>query len=474
MQYKWTVLSVTTVGILMSGLDSRIVIVGLPQVASALGADAEQAIWFTQAYIFGSTIALLLIGKATDVVGRVKIYNAGFAIFTVGSLLTGLSQNPLQVIIFRVLQGFGSALLFTNSATLITDATPRQELGLSLGINQMSFRIGSIAGLTVSGVILSFLDWRFLFYLNVPIGIFGTYWSYRRLKEVEAFKSPGGMDWVGFATSSVSITSLLLALTFQAYGLSDMTLVYFLYILSILTLVGFVIQELRSSDPLVDLGLLRIPEFTSGSLALLLNGVAWGALLLLISLYFQIGKGMTPLTAGLTILPFEFAFLMTGPISGRLSDRFGKTRFILSGLIIQTVGLFLFSFVGITTPTYVPIVIMVIFGAGVGIFGSPNASHVMGAVPSNKRGIASALRALLLNVGLAVSLSLAVVLMTLVIPYDKVSALISENVGALSQADRILFIDSLKQTYLWLAVINGLAVVPVLFQLYFSREKKMN
>lgn len=470
MQYKWTVLTVTTVGILMSGLDSRIVIVGLPQVASALNADAEQAIWFTQAYIFGSTIALLLIGKTADVVGRVKLYNAGFAIFTIGSLLTGISDTPFEVIIFRVVQGFGSALIFTNSATLITDATPPHELGFSLGLNQLAFRIGSIAGLTASGVILSFFDWRALFLVNVPIGVFGTYWSYKRLKEIETFNRSNPTDWIGFGTSAVSITALLLALTFQAYGLSDMSLVYLLYLLAFLGLIAFVLQELKSQDPLVNFNLFRIPEFALGSLSQLLNAIAWGALLLLLSLYFQIGRGMSPLAAGLAILPFELAFLLTGPISGRLSDKFGKTPFTLSGLVIQTVALFLFSFIGIQTPYLVPITIMVIFGAGIGIFGSPNASYIMGAVPHNMRGIASALRALLFYIGYAMSLSLAVLLMTFVIPYNTVSALISDNVGAFTQPDRLLFIESLKQTYLWLALFNGLAILPVIFEVHRNRK----
>ena len=145
----------TTVGVLMAGLDSRIVIVGLPSVAASLGADAEQAIWITQAYVLGSTVALLLVGRISDIVGRVKLYTSGFAVFTLGSLLTSLATNPAQVIGFRALQGLGSAILFTNSAAMIVDATPSHELGLSLGINQVAFRMGSMAGLTVSGVILS-------------------------------------------------------------------------------------------------------------------------------------------------------------------------------------------------------------------------------------------------------------------------------------------------------------------------------
>src|SRR5438309_3852986 len=154
----------------MAGIDSRIVIIGLPTVATALNADAEQAIWFTQSYVLGSTISLLLLGRITDIIGRIKVYNIGFIVFTVGSALTSISQDPLQVIVFRGVQGIGAAALFSNSITMLVDSTPRKQLGLFLGLNQISFRIGAMAGLTISGIILSFLDWRALFYINVPIG----------------------------------------------------------------------------------------------------------------------------------------------------------------------------------------------------------------------------------------------------------------------------------------------------------------
>src|SRR2546425_7552240 len=178
-QYKWTVLPVTPVGVLMAGIDSRIVIVGLPQVAASLGADAERAIWITQAYVLGSTVALLLIGRLSDIVGRVKIYTAGFAVFTVGSLLTSLAVSPAMLIGFRGVQGLGAGMLFTNSAAIVTDAFPENELGLAIGINQVAFRAGAMAGLTLSGLILVIADWRALFYVNVPIGIVGTLLAHR-------------------------------------------------------------------------------------------------------------------------------------------------------------------------------------------------------------------------------------------------------------------------------------------------------
>ena len=195
MKYKWVVLTVTTVGVLMDGIDSRIVIIGIPQVAAALHADIEQAIWFTQSYVLVGTIVLLLIGRMTDIVGRVRIYTTGFAIFTIGSALTSLSQDPNQFILWRGVQGLGVAMLFVNSVAMIVDATPRKELGLSLGINQIAFRFGAMAGLTLSGLILTFFDWRALFYVNIPIGIFGTFWAHHRLKgnSQNREEDPGGL-----------------------------------------------------------------------------------------------------------------------------------------------------------------------------------------------------------------------------------------------------------------------------------------
>lgn len=472
MQYKWTVLLVTTIGIVMSGIDSRIVIVGLPEVAHALNATAEEAIWFTQAYVFGATVAVLVIGRTADIVGRVRIYNIGFAIFTVGSLLTGLSQNPEQVIIFRGVQGVGSAFITTVSATLITDATPRNELGFAVGINQIAFRAGAMAGLTLSGVILSFLDWRFLFLVNVPIGIFGTLWSKGKLKEIAPLDRAAPMDWLGFGLVTISLSGLLLALTYAAYGVSSLNVVIFFFIISGISFVLFVYQEIKTDYPLLDLRLLKIPEFTGGSVAALINAISWGALLLILSLYFQIGLGMSPLQAGILILPFEVAFLSTGPLSGRLSDRHGPGAFMLGGLAVQSAGLFLFSTLGVNSSYAYAVIYMAIFGSGVGLFASPNMSAVMGAVPSNRRGIASAIRGTAWNVGYTISLNLAILLLSFTIPYQTVSNLIASEVTTISTANRELFVQSLKTAYFWLGVVNTTAIIPTLFGINAFNKKR--
>jgi len=444
----------------MAGLDSRIVIVGLPQVAASLHADAEAAIWITQAYVLGSTVALLLVGRVSDIAGRVKLYTSGFGVFTLGSLLTSIAVSPAQVIAFRAVQGLGSAILFTNSAAMIVDATPAEELGLSLGINQVAFRMGSMAGLTVSGIILSVLDWRALFYVNVPIGIFGTAWAHFRLREMAKLEQGAPIDWGGFAAFTVFILSLLLALTVAAYGVSEASTIAGLLVLSAAGLATFVFLERRHPHPLLDLKLLRIREFTGGLLAQLLNAIAFGAVLLLLSLYFQLVLDKKPLEAGLLIIPTDIATLAAGPLSGRLSDKYGHLPFTTTGLALTSLSLYLFSTTDASTPYPSLVVYMLLLGSGLGFFASPNISSIMGSVPPVRRGIASGFRATFFNVGYTISLNLAILITTFTVPYALVTQIISSGGSGISAAERTLFAQGLKTTYLWLAGLNTLAILP--------------
>lgn len=465
MNYKWTVLTVTTVGVLMSGVDSRIVVIGLPAVASSLHADAEQAIWFTQAYTIGSTVALLFIGRVSDMFGRVKIYTVGFLTFTIGSLMTGLSPTPNYFILARIIQGLGSGSLFANSAAIITDAFPASELGLALGTNQIAFRVGSMGGLTISGLILSLLDWRYLFYINIPIGIFGTVWAQRRLKEVGAMERGAPMDWTGFVTFAVFVATLLVALSYAAYGIGEAALVGVMLAVAAVSIFAFVKAEHRASHPLLDLRLLRIREYSGGVTAQFLNGVAFGAFTLIISLYLQLVQGLAPLQAGIAILPFDVAFLLTGPLSGRLSDRFGTRPFTTAGLVIVTLSLFLFSTVGPGTPYATLLVYLLICGAGMGFFASPNISSIMGSVPTHSRGVASGLRATFFNVGITLSFNVVILVMTFYLPYSLITSVVaSPNPSAIGDATRAIFAVGLDRVYLVLAFVNSLAIVPSLLR----------
>jgi EmrB/QacA subfamily drug resistance transporter len=465
LQYKWTVLTVTTVGVLMSGIDSRIVVIGLPTVAASLKADAEQAIWFTQAYTIGSTVALLFLGRVSDMHGRVRVYNIGFAIFTVGSVFTSLSPSPDFFIASRIFQGLGSAALFSNSAAIITDAFPRGELGTALGINSVAFRAGSMFGLTLSGLILAFMDWRFLFYVNIPVGIFGTLWAHYRLREQSRLERHAAMDWPGFITFSTFITSLLLALTSAAYGIGESDLTAALGVLSVASLAVFVWVERVSRAPLLDLSLLRIREFTGGVGAQLINSMAWGAFILLISLYLQLAKGYTPLQAGIAIIPFDISMLFFTPLSGRLSDRHGTRPFATAGLAVFSVSLVAMSTLTPGTPYTTLLAFLVISGAGMGLFNSPNMSSVMGSVPSHRRGVASGLRATFFNMGFVLSFNIAILVLTLYLPYGLITQIISSQ-GVLTTitADANRFSGALDNVFLVLAVINTIAILPSLLR----------
>ncbi|MFB3890069.1 MAG: MFS transporter, partial [Candidatus Bathyarchaeia archaeon] len=450
-------------GVLMAGLDARIVIIGMPEVISALGADAEQGIWINQAYLLGSIAVMLLVGRLTDVWGRKRIYTGGFVIFTVGSVLTSLAGDPLQVVLFRIIQGIGAGTILTNSVALITDATPKKQLGFSLGVNNLGFRIGAMAGLTVSGMVLSLLgDWRALFYLNVPIGIFGTLWAQFAIKETlpdNGEKQRLCMDWVGFAAFTTFVTSLLLMLTFAAYGIASQLITLECIVICIASFAVFLFHERRCSSPLLDLKLFRIREYTGGILAQLINAVAWGAVLLLLSFYFQLVLGLSPLEAGVRIIPFDIAFLVFGPLSGKLSDRFGHLPFTTAGIVLSSFSLFLFSTVDAATPYATTAVYMVLFGAAIGLFSSPNMSAVMCSVPAERRGIGSALRATFFNVGFAMSLNLAILIMSFTVPYALVTQVAAGYTTAL-ETEKTMFLQSLKTTYLWLAGLNALALIP--------------
>jgi EmrB/QacA subfamily drug resistance transporter len=465
MQYKWTVLTVTTVGVLMSGVDGRIVVIGLPTVAAYLHADAEQAIWFTQAYTIGSTVALLFIGRVSDLVGRVKVYTLGFTVFTLGSLLTSLSFSPETFIAARIFQGLGSAALFANSAAIITDSFPTNELGRALGINSVAFRLGSMLGLTLSGLILTVADWRFLFYINIPVGIFGTLWARRRLHEIGQRQSGAPMDWAGFATFTVFISSFLLTLTFAAYGIGEITIVVLLGLTATIAFAAFVQVERRNPSPLLDLSLLRIREFAGGVSAQLLNAMAWGSFILTVSLYLQLVKGLSPIQAGFFILPFDIAFLMVGPASGRLSDKFGTLPFATAGLALISSSLALFSTVDPSTSFSTLIVYLAVGGAGMGFFVSPNISSIMGSVPPHIRGVASGLRATFFNVGFTISFNITILVLSFYVPYSLASAIISSGTGApASIGDRAMLSAGLDGVYRVLAVINTAAIVPSLLR----------
>ena len=444
----------------MAGLDTRIVLIGLPTIAQSLQTDLETLLWVTQGYQIALTIGLLFLGRFTDMFGRVKLYTVGFAIFTVGSGLCVIAPTGQQLIIFRIIQGLGGAVLILNSAALITDSTPAQELGFALGINQIGFTAGAVLGLTVGGILIDTVGWRAIFILNVPIGIFGTLWAHHRLHEVAKREPHSSFDYRGLVLFTSSLTLLLVAISLNTMDAIDTLTSASFYLTCLILFILFFYYEPRTHEPLLDLSLFKVRIFSAGNISQLLYSLGFGALSLVVILYFQLIRGYSALIAGLLFLPLDVAFIAIGPISGRLSDKHGTRLFATLGMGIGTIGFLASAWLWTaTTPLILVEFILVVLGLGLGMFSSPNISSVMGAVPPERRGVASGIRATVFNAGNVISIGLVAYIITTAVPYQIVSGIITGGYTSLTSSDAIGFVTGMERAFIVSAMLTLIGMV---------------
>ena len=425
--YKWVALSNTTMAVFMSALDGSIVIISLPAIFRGIHLDPlapgniSYLLWMIMGYRLVQAVLVVTLGRLGDIYGRVRIYNAGFAVFTFASIL--LSFDPFSggagamwLIGWRVLQALGGSMLTANSAAILTDAFPTEQRGFALGTNQIAAIAGQFVGL-IAGGLLAAIDWRAVFWVNVPVGVFGTVWAYHKLRETSE-RHPAKIDWWGNVTFAVGLGSVLIAITYgiQPYGGHTMgwtnPWVRAGLIGGVLLLGLFVAIERRVAEPMFQLGLFRIRAFAWGSAAGLLAATARGGLQFMLIIWLQ-GIWLplhgynyvdTPLWAGIYLLPLTIAFLASGPVSGYLSDRFGSRGFATAGMLVfgaSFIGLLLLP-VDFSYPAFA--LLMVLNGIGVGMFAAPNSSSIMGSVPPSQRGAASGMRSTFQNTCTALSI----------------------------------------------------------------------
>ncbi|MDG6905129.1 MAG: MFS transporter [Nitrososphaerota archaeon] len=463
MQYKWTALTVTSVGTLMAGIQSRILIIGLPTVARQLQANAAEVIWISLSFQLAATVSFLMIGRVSDIYGRAKLYNIGFVVFTIGAILSAISLNVYMLIGFQVVQGFGAAILGTTSGAIIADASPKDELGTLLGINQTAFRGGAMAGLTISGFVLSLVNWRGLFYMNVPIGIFGTIWAFRRLREIAPEDPEKRIDWLGIGLFSGGLALLLLGVTYLSYGVSSALESIGFIVSGVVLILVFARVESRTAAPVVDISLFKIKVLVMGNIAQTLYSASWAGLLLIFAIFLQIILGYTPFQAGLGVLPIEVSYLPISILAGRISDRYGSRTLTSSGLALGAAGLFILSTFGQGTPYLFVALDLVLIGIGSGLFVTPNSRAVIGSVPPNRRGVASGLFSTAFNVGSAIGFGLTILFMTFGIPYASLSFVLQ---GTAAQAGvaalRGEFLNGIKIASLIFALIQTASIFPSL------------
>jgi MFS family permease len=448
-------LSNTTVGMLLATVNSSIVIISLPAIFNGIHLDPLAAgnvsylLWMLMGFLLVSAVLVVALGRLGDMFGRVKLYNLGFVVFTVASI--ALSLDPLQhaagalwLIGWRVVQAVGGAMVFANSTAILTDAFPARQRGMALGINQVAAIAGSFIGLVLGGVLAEW-DWRAVFWVSVPIGIVGTIWSYVSLHELGA-RNPGRLDWWGNVTFAIGLSALLAGITYgiQPYGGHNTgwsnPWVLAGLIGGVVLLVVFCFIEAHVAEPMFHLALFKNRTFASANVAGLLAAISRGGMQFMLIIWLQgiwlplhgFSYESTPLWAGIYLLPLTVGFLVAGPVSGWLSDRFGVKPFAVGGALVVAASFIGLVVLPVNFPYWLFALLVLVNGLGSGLFSSPNASAVMGSVPAAQRGAASGMRGTFFNSGAALSIgiffSLMIIGLAATLPHTLTSGLEAQGV----------------------------------------------
>ena len=467
-EYKWIALSVTTLGALMAAIDSTIVILGLPSMMVELHAGLIEMVWVIIGYLLVSTVFLLTFGRIADMLGRVRLYNLGFVVFTVGSLLCGLSGNAAQLIVFRLVQGAGAAMMMVNSMAILTEVFPPNERGRALGINGITWAAGGIIGPVLGGLILSISNWRWIFFINIPIGIIGALWGYIALREVSERKGER-FDGVGAAVFSVGLLALLLALTSGIQYRFTSPPILGLFAVFVLAAVAFVVREQRTAFPTLDLTLFRNRVYNFSVMAATMQSLALFSVNFMIVFYLQGVRGYDPLKAVLLLIPMPLVNSVVGPFSGLVADRIGARVPATVGLLVQAAALLWFMQLTPTT-TYLQLAAgLALMGLGGGMFFPPNTSAAMSAAPRERLGVASATLGTMRQTGMVVSFALSLAVAATSLPRDVMLQLFVGTSVSLGSAVMQEFVFGMHRAFL---VSFVLCLIAAGFSVVRGRETR--
>ncbi|HUH78783.1 MAG TPA: MFS transporter [Methanoregula sp.] len=426
--YKWIVLSITTIEMFMVSVNGSITLISLPAIFNGISIDPltsfQYLIWVLMGYSLVTATLLLSFGRLSDMYGRVRLYNIGFAIFTLGSILLFLTPDKgdagaIELIAFRLVQAVGASFTFSNSAAILTDAFPPDERGKALGLNTMAFLSGQFVGLILGGV-LAFYNWRYVFLVSVPVGILGTVWAFLKLRESPVPRRKRKIDVWGNVTFVGGLTIFLIGITYALlpYGHDPMgwgnPLVLASLTAGALLLIAFPFIESRVEDPMFRLNLFRIRVFSLANTAGFLSALARGGMMFLLIMLLQgiwlplhgYSYESTPFWAGVYMLPLTAGFVIMGPLSGWLSDKYGSRLFATAGLLLIASSFLMLAALPYNFDYPVFAVALLVMGLGNGMFGTPNIAAIMNSVPPEDRGVASGMRTMLQNSGMVISMAL--------------------------------------------------------------------
>lgn len=401
----------------MAAVDSTVVLLALFPMAKDLHSDFVTMIWVIIAYLVVNTALVLSLGRLADMYGRKLLYNIGFVIFTIGSALCGFAPTGLSLVGFRVIQGTGAALLTSNSFAILSEAFPRNETGRAFGLQAIVWGLGNVLGIILGGLIITYTSWRWIFLINVPIGIFATIWAYKTLKTVKPQGLRGSFDILAAVSFTAGLLSLLIGMSWGLlYGWGDSTTIGALALFPVFFAIFLVWEGRYSKDPILNFDFFRNMTFGLSVVAALLQFLAVFSVNFLLIFYLEGIAGLSALTASYLIIPFALAAAGVGPIGGILSDRFGFRRISILGLALTALSLGLFSLLTISTTLIEIGVIEAISGVGLAFFWPSNTSAIMSSTPPAKYGVGSGTMNTFRNTGMILSFALSLTAATSVIP----------------------------------------------------------
>lgn len=458
----------------MAALDRNIIVIALPSISSDLHTSLITLVWITIGYWVVTSSILLTFGRLADMFGRVRLYNLGFALFTIGSGLCCISSTGEQLIIFRIIQGIGAAFIFSNGSAILSDSFPESERGKALGINQIAIVIGSVIGLVLGGVLTSYLGWRSIFWINIPIGILATIWAYRKLKEMGSIKK-GKVDYVGNILMTLSMLFILIGITFGSFHLLNTFMVLLLLSVGVIMLIIFYYAEKKILHPMIDLTLFRIKNFTSNNLTIFLNSMGRGAFSFVIVFYLQ-GPSMmlSPLDAGIYLIPISLTLAIFAPITGWFYDRLHSPIISQIGLLISAAGFLLLTTLGNQVSFYELVLPLSLIGSGMGIFNSPNRAAIMNSVSPNNRGIAAGISTTLVMTGSAFSIALVFIVFSIILPPDETGKIFSGSFADITNSRNIesdIMFEKFMNALHWVFFISALLMISSVFIQYLLRQK---
>jgi MFS family permease len=434
LEYKWVALSNTTLGMLIATINASILLIALPDIFRGIHIDplapgnTSYLLWLILGFLVVMAVLVVSLGRLGDIYGRVRMFNLGLAVFTLFSILLSItwmhgSAAAIWLIVMRVGQGVGGALLFANSSAILTDAFPPDQRGLALGVNSIAAIAGSFIGLVLGGI-LAPINWRLVFVVSVPIGLVGTVWAYRSLREMSE-RRPARIDWWGNVTFALGLVGVMIGITYgiQPYGGHTMgwtsPLVLSTLLGGLALLAVFCVIETHVDEPMFHLDLFRIRAFAAGNLAALLAAMGRGGLQFILIIWLQgiwlpehgYAFSQTPLWAGIYMLPLIAGFLVAGPASGYLSDRFGARPFATGGMLLAALSFLLLIVLPVDFSYVWFALILALNGIGMGLFSSPNSAGVMNALPPTQRGAGAGMLATFMNSASVLSIGVFFTLM---------------------------------------------------------------